>query len=115
MQPISRNKLKSMIDGDASFHLVEVLDQNEFDEFHLPGARNVPFNDQFDDRIASLAPDTSDTIVVYCKNADCPASAKAAQRLEELGYTEVLDYEDGKEDWKAAGLPIEAPTGSAPR
>ena len=38
---------------------------------------------------------------------DCPASPKAGQRMEELGYQNVFDYEAGKQDWQEAGLPIE--------
>ncbi len=34
-------------------------------------------------------------------------SARAAWRLEQLGFTEVYDYELGRTDWESAGLPIE--------
>jgi len=34
-------------------------------------------------------------------------SARAAWRLEELGFSEVYDYDAGRQDWQEAGLPIE--------
>jgi predicted transcriptional regulator len=34
-------------------------------------------------------------------------SPRAAWRLESLGFEDVHDYEAGKQDWGAAGLPIE--------
>jgi CBS domain-containing protein len=34
-------------------------------------------------------------------------SARAAWRLESLGFTQVFDYVTGKQDWLAAGLPRE--------
>lgn len=34
-------------------------------------------------------------------------SPRAAWRLESLGFEEVYDYEAGKQDWAAAGLPTE--------
>ena len=34
-------------------------------------------------------------------------SPRAASRLEELGFAQVYDYEDGKADWAAFGLPLE--------
>jgi Mg/Co/Ni transporter MgtE len=34
-------------------------------------------------------------------------SPRAAWRLESLGFEDVRDYEAGKQDWAAAGLPIE--------
>jgi CBS domain-containing protein len=39
-------------------------------------------------------------------------SPRAAWRLESLGFEDVYDYEAGKQDWAAAGLPIEG-TGAA--
>ena len=37
----------------------------------------------------------------------CTASPKAAQKMDELGYQQVYDYEAGKMDRKEAGLPVE--------
>jgi hypothetical protein len=39
-------------------------------------------------------------------------SARAAWRLEQLGFTEVYDYDAGRKDWQEAGLPTE---GTDPR
>lgn len=35
------------------------------------------------------------------------ASPKAAQKMDELGYQQVYDYQTGKMDRKEAGLPVE--------
>jgi CBS domain-containing protein len=42
-------------------------------------------------------------------------SARAAWRLETLGFKQVFRYTPGKEDWMAAGLPIEGSKASIPR
>jgi len=34
-------------------------------------------------------------------------SARAAWRLEDLGFSKVYNYDDGRKDWETAGLPIE--------
>ena len=86
--------------------LVEVLDKDEYDTFHLPGAVNVPLDEQFDERIQAAVPDKSESVVVYCQDANCPASTKAANRMEALGYENVFEYDEGKTDWKQAGLPV---------
>jgi CBS domain-containing protein len=39
-------------------------------------------------------------------------SARAAWRLEQLGFDDVYDYEGGRKDWQEAGLPTE---GTDPR
>ena len=42
-------------------------------------------------------------------------SARAAWRFETLGFEQVFRYAPGKEDWMAAGLPIEGSKASIPR
>src|SRR5215210_4823410 len=42
-------------------------------------------------------------------------SARAACRLETLGYGQVYDYQAGKNDWLAAGLPREGILAGFPR
>src|SRR5690242_9310680 len=42
-------------------------------------------------------------------------SARAAWRLDSLGFTDVYDYAAGKADWRAAGLPTEGPDAAKPR
>ena len=42
-------------------------------------------------------------------------SVRAAWRLETLGFEQVFRYGPGKEDWMAAGLPIEGSKASIPR
>jgi CBS domain-containing protein len=42
-------------------------------------------------------------------------SPRAAWRLESLGFREVYDYEGGKLDWMAAGLPTEGTNTQHPR
>jgi len=42
-------------------------------------------------------------------------SPRAAWRLESLGFSEVYDYVDGKNDWMSAGLPTEGTNAQHPR
>jgi CBS domain-containing protein len=42
-------------------------------------------------------------------------SARAAWRLETLGFEQVFRYTPGKADWMAAGLPIQGSKASIPR
>jgi rhodanese-related sulfurtransferase len=49
-----------------------------------------------------VIPNKNTEVVVYCASFDCNASEKAAKKLTELGYTNVIDFSGGKADWKAA-------------
>lgn len=50
---------------------------------------------------------------MYCKDTECPASARAAEKLQTLGYTNVRAYEGGLKAWKAEGHPVVALLNSA--
>lgn len=106
MKNISRAELQKKLDRGDELAVVEVLAKEKFQEFHLPGAINVPLDEQFDEQIQRQVPDKNKPVVVYCWDADCNASPKAAERMEALGYKEVYDYEAGKKDWKDAGLSV---------
>jgi rhodanese-related sulfurtransferase len=106
---ISQFDLKTRLDSGSPPFLVEALPEKYFLEKHLPGALNFPL-DAVDRLAPALLPDRSAEIVVYCANAACKNSAIAAARLEALGYTRVRTYHEGKDDWIAAGLPIEIGT-----
>lgn len=88
--------------------VIEVLGEEYFEKFHLPGAKNVPLGETFDERIQETVPDKSQPVVVYCLDEECEASPKAARRMEELGYQKVFDYDAGKMEWKEAGFPVES-------
>ncbi|MEQ9037874.1 MAG: rhodanese-like domain-containing protein [Silicimonas sp.] len=107
METIDRESLRLKMGGADDLVLVEVLPKESYDEFHIPGAINVPVgSDAFDERIQAAA-DKDDEVVVYCKDKNCDASPRAARRMEKLGFTKVFDYEAGKQDWRGAGLPVE--------
>ena len=60
-----------------------------------------------DERAPRRIPDRTSEIVVYCQSPTCDASVEVGQRLIELGYLNVRHYPGGKDEWKAAGLPLE--------
>jgi rhodanese-related sulfurtransferase len=99
---ISRDHLKQMLDRKVKFTLVEVLDAEEFNASHLPGAINIPLNDHFDSAISAALPDKNRKVVVYCADKSCNASTQAARRLATLGYERVRDFKGGKQAWQEA-------------
>lgn len=103
---IERDELKKNIDSRKPFVLLESLAPEHFRKAHLPGARNAP-----PERVKELAPvlipNKQTEIVTYCAGPTCHASSEAARELTALGYTNVRHYAGGKQDWTAAGLPVE--------
>ena len=104
---ITREQLKATLDRGERVTIVEALPEPYYRKAHLPGALNLP-HDRVDELAPALLPDKTAAIVVYCANLPCENSSIAAQRLTEIGYTDVRDYAEGKQDWIDAGLPTES-------
>jgi polyisoprenoid-binding protein YceI/rhodanese-related sulfurtransferase len=103
---ITRDELQARLDAGVPTTIVEALPPMYYADAHLPGALNLP-HDEVAERAAALLPDRDAAIVVYCSNTACQNSSIAARRLANLGYTNVLAYVEGKQDWIEAGLPVE--------
>jgi rhodanese-related sulfurtransferase len=81
-----------------------VLPKHEYTDEHLPGALHLPLKRLDADGARALLA-VSRPVVVYCWDALCDMSPRAAWRLERIGFGPVYDYAAGKVDWIAAGLP----------
>ena len=84
--------------------LVEVLPSEEYEELHLPGAVHIALKELDAEHAEQL--DRERPVIVYCWDALCDMSPRAATRLEQLGF-DVYDYALSKVDWMAHGLPME--------
>jgi rhodanese-related sulfurtransferase len=91
--------------------LVEVLPLEEYEELHLPGAVHLHLKELHAQRAEQL--DHDRPVVVYCWDALCDMSPRAATRLAQLGF-EVYDYALSKVDWMAHGLPMEGTAAAQP-
>jgi molybdopterin/thiamine biosynthesis adenylyltransferase/rhodanese-related sulfurtransferase len=93
--------------------VVDVREQDEWDEGHIPGAVHIP-RGHLESRIDRLAPDTARPVVVYCSAGN--RSAFAAKTLADLGYEDVVSLAGGFTDWKRNGFPVQLQAGlDAPR
>lgn len=110
--PITRDEVRARIDA-GNVVVVEALPAMNYNDAHLPGALHMP-HDQVDELAPRLLPDRSAEVIVYCASGPCQNSGIAARRLTELGYINVYDYEQGKQDWIEAGLPTESSAATAP-
>lgn len=104
---IHRDDIHAHLQAGTPIHLVEALPEKYYREGHLPGAIHLP-HDEIRERAGRLLPSKDDFIVVYCANTPCQNSRIAAQTLAAIGYTNVAEYEEGKQDWTEAGLPIDS-------
>ena len=104
---VTAEELRRKLDAGESFVLVDALAPMIYAHSHLPEAINLPAAAVDPTRVARRIPDRDTEIVVYCANADCDDSLFTARKLTELGYTNVLHYAGGKDEWRELGYPLE--------
>lgn len=94
---ITAEQLRAMLKGTNDFVLVDVMPRLYFQDFHISGAMSIP-----EPEIAAAVRDWPRTrrIVVYCLDVECDSSRDAAHTLMAMGFTDVLQYEGGKREWR---------------
>jgi rhodanese-related sulfurtransferase len=95
-------EVKRRMESGEKFLLVDVREDNEWANGHLPGAvhmgRGIIERD-----IEITVPQTSTKIVLYCGGGF--RSALVADNLQKMGYSEVESMDGGWRGWTEAGLP----------
>ncbi len=90
-----------MLDRKEDFRLVMALAEWAYQAKHIPGSIHFA---TMRDALHSL--NKEDEIVVYCSDAGCIASTAFGQLLERNGYTHVLHFAGGLQEWEQAGYPL---------
>jgi rhodanese-related sulfurtransferase len=96
--------VKRRMDAVEKFLLVDVREDSEWAQGHLPGAihmgRGVIERD-----IEKSVPDTSARLVLYCGGGF--RSALSADSLQKMGYTNVESMDGGWKGWLEAKFPTQ--------
>ena len=93
---ITQEEAKHLMDTEKNYVILDVREQEEFDEQHIPGAKLLPYT-QIEDKAAEELPDKNQLILVYCRSGR--RSKIAAESLAKLGYMNVKEF-GGIIDWK---------------
>jgi rhodanese-related sulfurtransferase len=111
IKTINMEQFKALVDRKEAGLIIDVRQEIEFDDGHVPGAVNVP-RGLIEFRIWKLVgfPDKTDMnkqMTLYClTGARC---AFAAKSLQDLGFTNVTSVDMRFEDWVKAGYPVAKP------
>jgi rhodanese-related sulfurtransferase len=97
-------EIKKRMDRGESFVLIDVREDHEWNDNHLPTAihlgRGILERD-----IENKIPNKETEIVLYCGGGY--RSALAADNLQKMGYSNVLSMDGGFKGWRDAGHPLE--------
>ena len=95
-----RQQFASGAKGD--YQLIDVREDDEYAEAHLPGAINIPLS-EFMARVDEI--DEDQPALLVCNTG--VRSSQAAMYLASLGYEQLYNLEDGTKGWLSAGYPVE--------
>ena len=101
IQEISIDDVKEKLDNGDKFLLVDVREDREFAQDHLPGAIHLG-KGVIERDIETRIPDVNAPIILYCGGGF--RSAMAADNLQKMGYTNVLSMDGGVRGWRERGF-----------
>jgi len=96
--------MKRRMDAGEKIALVDVREESEWAQGHLPGAMHLG-KGIIERDIEQRVPDTNAKIVLYCGGGF--RSALTADNLQKMGYTNVESMDGGWKGWIGAGLPTQ--------
>lgn len=92
---ISAAEAKRFMDENDDAVILDVREENEYAEGHIPGAILLPYG-EIGERAENVLPDKEALILVYCRSGR--RSKIAAKTLVDMGYTNVKEF-GGIIDW----------------
>ena len=97
------SEVKKKMDRGDSFYLVDVREDREWDENHLPNSIHLG-KGIIERDVEKTIPDPGAEIILYCGGGF--RSALAADNLQKMGYTNVWSMDGGFKGWVSAGYPL---------
>jgi len=94
--------VKRRMEAGEKLLLVDVREDNEWANGHIPGAIHLG-KGIIERDIEQQVPDTSVKLILYCGGGF--RSALAAENLQKMGYSNVESMDGGWKGWVSAGLP----------
>ena len=94
-----------LTETEQSVVILDVRDEPDYDEEHLPNAVSLP-RGYIELDIDEVVPDADTHIVTYCGGGT--RATLSAHTLKNMGYENVSVLTGGFRGWKAEGLPTEA-------
>jgi rhodanese-related sulfurtransferase len=105
MQSLTPEALKAVLLTDAEVALIDVREQGAHSEAHLLFACCIPLS-RLELLAADLIPRRDTLVVLISGTPEDGLTERAAQRLEQFGYTNLAELEGGTSGWQAAGFEV---------
>ena len=98
------DEVKKRLDGGESLTIIDVREESEWDQGHVPGAIHLG-KGIIERDIERMFPDPDAELILYCGGGF--RSALAADNLTRMGYRNAISMDGGMRGWREAGLDVE--------
>jgi rhodanese-related sulfurtransferase len=103
IREVSLDDVKARLDRGEKFFLIDVREESEYANDHLPGAVHLS-KGIIERDIEERVPELDTPLVLYCGGGY--RSAMAADNLQKMGYTSVLAMDGGIRGWREKDFPL---------
>lgn len=103
IREVSLEDVKGKLDRGEQFLLVDVREESEYANDHLPGAVHMG-KGIIERDIEERVPQLDAPVVLYCGGGY--RSALAADNLQKMGYTNVVSMDGGIRGWREKHFPL---------
>jgi rhodanese-related sulfurtransferase len=97
------DQVKAKMERGEKFTLVDVREESEFAQDHLPNAIHLG-KGVIERDVEARIPDPQSPLVLYCGGGY--RSALAADNLQKMGYQNVLSMDGGIREWREKNYPL---------
>ncbi|MEP6643649.1 MAG: rhodanese-like domain-containing protein [Acidobacteriaceae bacterium] len=104
VREVSVDEVKTKLDRQEKFLIIDVREESEFAKDRLPGAIHLG-KGVIERDIEQRIPDHNASLILYCGGGF--RSALAADNIQQMGYCNVLSMDGGVKEWREKGYPLE--------
>lgn len=101
---LSADEFSKKIAALSNVQLIDVRTPGEYEGGHIGNAANINFNSgDFTERVNKL--NKNEPVLVYCLSGG--RSSSAADKMEEMGFSEIYNLDGGVMKWQSEGKALE--------
>jgi rhodanese-related sulfurtransferase len=103
VKELNVEEVKTKLDRGDKFLLVDVREESEYAQDHLPGALHLG-KGIIERDVEARVPQLDTPMILYCGGGF--RSALAADNLQKMGYTQVISMDGGIRIWREKKFPL---------
>jgi rhodanese-related sulfurtransferase len=101
---VTLSQFVTLLRSEMQFKLIDVTSEDHYQEHHIPGAVSMP--SAYIERLAPVCLEKNELLVVYGEDIYDETAQSAAERLQSLGFTQIILFPGGLEDYRRGMLPL---------